>query len=95
MHNKGFVVDSKTVVISSQNFSPSGVETNRDAGVIIEHPGIAQYFEKVFLSDLKNRSKPFVAKGPKSAPSGAGKRAAPGKKARAKRAKKAPARGKR
>jgi phosphatidylserine/phosphatidylglycerophosphate/cardiolipin synthase-like enzyme len=63
VHNKGFVADSKTVVISSQNFSASGVETNRDAGVIIEHPGVAQYFEKVFLADLANKTRPFVAKG--------------------------------
>ena len=63
VHNKGFVVDSKTVVVSSQNFSPPGVETNRDAGVIIEHPDIAQYFESVFLSDFKTKTKPFVATG--------------------------------
>lgn len=70
VHNKGFVADSKTVVVSSQNFSPSGVETNRDAGVIIEHPGIAKYFEKVFLADLANKTKPFVAKGAASPPKG-------------------------
>jgi phosphatidylserine/phosphatidylglycerophosphate/cardiolipin synthase-like enzyme len=63
VHNKGFVVDSQTVVVSSQNFSPSGVETNRDAGVIIANSDIAQYFEKVFLADFNNKSKPFVAKG--------------------------------
>jgi phosphatidylserine/phosphatidylglycerophosphate/cardiolipin synthase-like enzyme len=63
VHNKGFVIDSTTVVVSSQNFSPSGVQNNRDAGVIIEHPGIAQYFEAIFLSDFKNKSKPFVATG--------------------------------
>lgn len=61
VHNKGFVVDSQIVVVSSQNFSPAGVEQNRDAGVIIEHAEIAQYFEKVFLSDWNNKSKPFVA----------------------------------
>lgn len=60
VHNKGFVVDSQTAVVSSQNFSPAGVEENRDAGVIIEHAGIAQYFEKVFVSDW-NGAKPFVA----------------------------------
>jgi phosphatidylserine/phosphatidylglycerophosphate/cardiolipin synthase-like enzyme len=70
VHNKGFVADTKTVVVSSQNFSPSGVETNRDAGVIIEHAGIAQYFEKVFLADLANKSKPFVAKGTAAPPKG-------------------------
>jgi len=62
VHNKGFVIDSKTIVVSSQNFSPAGVRQNRDAGVIIENEKIAQYFEGVFLSDLKNKAKPFVAK---------------------------------
>jgi phosphatidylserine/phosphatidylglycerophosphate/cardiolipin synthase-like enzyme len=75
VHNKGFVVDSATVVVSSQNFSPAGVYTNRDAGVIIEHEGIAQYFEKVFLADWETKAKPFAksaGKG-KKAGSGAGK----------------------
>lgn len=62
VHNKGFVVDSKTVVVSSQNFSPAGVQNNRDAGVIIEHADIAQYFEQIFLSDWKNKAKPFAPK---------------------------------
>jgi PLD-like domain len=61
VHNKGFVIDSSIVVVSSQNFSPSGVQTNRDAGVIIESPVIAQYFEPIFLSDW-NRLKPFAPK---------------------------------
>jgi phosphatidylserine/phosphatidylglycerophosphate/cardiolipin synthase-like enzyme len=71
VHNKGFVVDSSTVVVSSQNFSPAGVRTNRDAGVIIRNAPIAQYFEQIFLSDWNTRSKPFVAKSSK-APKGAG-----------------------
>jgi hypothetical protein len=60
VHNKGFVIDSAIVVVSSQNFSPEGVRLNRDAGVIIENAGIAQYFEKVFLSDWTTRAKPFA-----------------------------------
>jgi phosphatidylserine/phosphatidylglycerophosphate/cardiolipin synthase-like enzyme len=61
VHNKGFVIDSKITVVSSQNFSPAGVHDNRDAGVIIESPAIAQYFKDVFLSDWKNQAKPAVA----------------------------------
>jgi phosphatidylserine/phosphatidylglycerophosphate/cardiolipin synthase-like enzyme len=60
VHNKGFVIDSKTVVVSSQNFSPAGVHDNRDAGVIIENPDIAQYFEGVFLSDFSTKSIPVT-----------------------------------
>jgi len=71
VHNKGFVIDSSVVVVSSQNFSPDGIQFNRDAGVIIESAPIAQYFESVFLADWNNKAKPFVAKGaakPKAKP---------------------------
>jgi len=56
VHNKGIVVDSKTVLVSSQNWSSQGVLQNRDAGVIIGHPGIAQYFEASFLQDWSDRA---------------------------------------
>jgi phosphatidylserine/phosphatidylglycerophosphate/cardiolipin synthase-like enzyme len=62
VHNKGFVIDSSIVVVSSQNFSPDGIQLNRDAGVIIENAPVAQYFENVFLADWNNKAKPFVAK---------------------------------
>jgi phosphatidylserine/phosphatidylglycerophosphate/cardiolipin synthase-like enzyme len=62
VHNKGFVIDSSTVVVSSQNFSPQGVRLNRDAGLIIESAGIAQYFEQIFLSDWTKKAKPVAAK---------------------------------
>ena len=89
VHNKGFVVDSQTVVVSSQNFSPAGIEQNRDAGVIIEHAGIAGYFESIFLSDWKSQATPVVAtsanaKSPASAGKSRGKRrmSAPPKRAK-------------
>jgi phosphatidylserine/phosphatidylglycerophosphate/cardiolipin synthase-like enzyme len=63
VHNKGFVIDSSIVVVSSQNFSPDGIQFNRDAGVIIESAPVAQYFEAVFLADWNNEAKPFAAKG--------------------------------
>jgi phosphatidylserine/phosphatidylglycerophosphate/cardiolipin synthase-like enzyme len=58
VHNKGFIVDSKKVVVSSQNWSPSGIFQNRDAGVIIESEAIAQYFGRVFDADWDNAT-PF------------------------------------
>jgi phosphatidylserine/phosphatidylglycerophosphate/cardiolipin synthase-like enzyme len=58
VHNKGFVIDSQTVVVSSQNWSGAGIRENRDAGLIIESPAIAQYFEDVFDSDW-TKNKPF------------------------------------
>lgn len=51
VHNKGIVVDSKTVMISSQNWSGDGVLRNRDAGLIIFDEEVAKYYEKVFLHD--------------------------------------------
>jgi len=56
VHNKGIVVDSKTVLVSSQNWSSAGVLQNRDAGVIVAHPGLAQYFEANFLQDWNDRA---------------------------------------
>ena len=63
VHNKGFVIDHKVVVVSSQNFSPQGVQENRDAGVILEDDDIAQYFEAVFDADW-NGAKPALAHSP-------------------------------
>jgi phosphatidylserine/phosphatidylglycerophosphate/cardiolipin synthase-like enzyme len=51
VHNKGIVRDGSAVLISSQNWSADGVLRNRDAGVIIENPDIAQYFQQIFMHD--------------------------------------------
>jgi phosphatidylserine/phosphatidylglycerophosphate/cardiolipin synthase-like enzyme len=60
VHNKGIVVDTKTVMVSSQNWSADGCLRNRDAGLIIEQADIAAYFEKIFLDDWVNRAKEKV-----------------------------------
>ena len=54
VHNKGIVVDSSTVVVSSQNWSPDGTGANRDAGLIIYNSEAAKYFEGIFLHDWIN-----------------------------------------
>jgi hypothetical protein len=51
VHNKGIVVDSKIVVVSSQNWSGDGVARNRDAGLIIYNEEAARYYEQIFLHD--------------------------------------------
>ena len=38
-------------LVGSQNWSTDGTLYNRDAGVIIEHPDAAQYFQQIFLHD--------------------------------------------
>jgi phosphatidylserine/phosphatidylglycerophosphate/cardiolipin synthase-like enzyme len=59
VHNKGFVIDGETVVVSSQNFSPAGISENRDAGMILESKEIAQYFGPIFDADWR-ASRPLV-----------------------------------
>lgn len=56
VHNKGLVVDSKVVMVSSENWSGDGTLRNRDAGLIIDNQDIAQYFEAIFLDDWTNRA---------------------------------------
>jgi len=56
VHNKGIVIDSKVVMVSSQNWSSAGVLQNRDAGLIIDNPQIAAYFEAIFIEDWTLRA---------------------------------------
>ena len=56
IHNKGIVVDSKAVLVSSANWSGDGVLRNRDAGLIIHDPDIASYYQAVFLDDWEKRA---------------------------------------
>jgi hypothetical protein len=51
LHNKGIVVDSSVVAVGSQNWSPPGVTTNRDASLVIFNADAAQYWESIFLHD--------------------------------------------
>ncbi|MFO8132776.1 MAG: phospholipase D-like domain-containing protein [Thermoplasmatota archaeon] len=50
VHTKGAVVDNATLV-SSINWNENAVRCNRELGVIVEHPGVAAYFAKVFNHD--------------------------------------------
>jgi hypothetical protein len=83
VHNKGFVVDSDIVIVSSQNFSPAGVSQNRDAGVILQSSELAGYYEPVFLADWA-RALPMVASS-RSGGSTASKKKAVKKKAATKK----------
>jgi phosphatidylserine/phosphatidylglycerophosphate/cardiolipin synthase-like enzyme len=51
VHNKGIVVDGRTVLVSSQNWSTAGTSQNRDAGVIIHNAHVAEYFQAIFQHD--------------------------------------------
>jgi PLD-like domain len=50
-HNKVIIVDEEKVLVSSQNWSNTGVSSNREAGIILEYPEIAVYYAKIFESD--------------------------------------------
>ena len=51
MHNKGIIVDSEIVLISSINWSPTSLRDNREAGLIIENSDVAAYYEELFDHD--------------------------------------------
>ncbi|MDD1677815.1 MAG: phospholipase D-like domain-containing protein [Methanomicrobiales archaeon] len=51
IHNKGVIVDGEHVLISSVNWNEQSPSFNREAGVIIEHPGVGAYYQKVFNDD--------------------------------------------
>ncbi len=58
VHNKGIVVDSKVVMLGSQNWSGDGVLRNRDASLIVHDEDAARYYEQIFLHDWMHMSKP-------------------------------------
>ena len=66
VHNKGIVVDSRAVMVSSQNWSAEGVLQNRDAGVIIHNAAIAKFFEQIFLQDWNERATDHISSSPHS-----------------------------
>lgn len=51
VHNKGMIVDNKSVLISSINWNENSVLNNREAGIIIKNEALAEYFVEVFLYD--------------------------------------------
>ena len=57
VHNKGMIIDSVITVIGSQNWSTEGVDTNRDASVVIKSSSVAQYWKNLFLLDWNTRSR--------------------------------------
>ena len=50
-HNKLIVVDGKRVLVGSQNWSDFAVGKNREASLLIDHPGVANYFAAIFAAD--------------------------------------------
>lgn len=54
LHNKGLVVDGERVLVSSINWSLNSPANNREVGLILEHPEIAQFYTDVFTTVTEN-----------------------------------------
>ncbi|MEX3986196.1 phospholipase D-like domain-containing protein [Paraburkholderia sp. EG287A] len=61
VHNKGMVIDDDTVVVGSQNWSTEGVDTNRDASLVIRHADVTAYWAGIFESDWSTMTIPDEA----------------------------------
>ncbi len=51
IHNKGVIIDNRSVLISSVNWNEVSVRENREAAVLVENPTVASYFAAVYLAD--------------------------------------------
>ncbi len=51
VHNKGMIVDNRSVLVSSINWNENSVMSNREAGIIIEDEDVASYYAEVFFYD--------------------------------------------
>jgi len=51
LHNKGMIVDNRSVLVSSINWNANSVKENREAGLIVESGPIASYFLSLFEKD--------------------------------------------
>jgi phosphatidylserine/phosphatidylglycerophosphate/cardiolipin synthase-like enzyme len=50
-HNKAMIIDGRIVYISSINWSGTSIDNNREAGVIIQHEGVAAWYQQVYNYD--------------------------------------------
>jgi hypothetical protein len=76
-HNKTIIIDGKTVMFGSHNWSNEGVKTNRDASLIFNDPEIAAYLAGIYDHDWKKlatahptKARPRVARAGEEPPPG-------------------------
>ena len=53
-HNKGLIVDSRYVLVSSINWNINSITNNRELALIIESEAVSAFFYDVFMSDWEN-----------------------------------------
>jgi phosphatidylserine/phosphatidylglycerophosphate/cardiolipin synthase-like enzyme len=63
-HNKLIIVDGTEVLVSSQNWSNAGVSSNRETGLLIHFPALAQYYTEIFEVDWSTAVKKIPQPGP-------------------------------
>jgi phosphatidylserine/phosphatidylglycerophosphate/cardiolipin synthase-like enzyme len=57
LHNKLVIIDHKRVLVSSQNWSSTGVSQNREAGLLMDYSDLAQYYAELFEFDWSTADK--------------------------------------
>lgn len=55
-HNKGIIIDGKMIIIGSVNWSLSSLNSNREAGVLVESFSIAKFYLNVYSWDWDHSS---------------------------------------
>jgi phosphatidylserine/phosphatidylglycerophosphate/cardiolipin synthase-like enzyme len=55
LHNKGMVVDGRTVLVSSMNWALGSATENREIGILLEDDAVARFFEAAFNADWEGR----------------------------------------
>ena len=55
LHNKGLVIDGRTVLVSSMNWALGSATENREIGILVEDPDLAAFFEAAFAADWDGR----------------------------------------
>jgi len=53
LHSKFAIIDKKTVLVGSTNWSKNGMQKNREASVIIYSEDLAKEFENIFENDWR------------------------------------------
>lgn len=61
LHNKYAIIDSDTVIVTSENWIESSFENNRGWGAVIESIGFAEYMKGVFIDDSSLENEDVVS----------------------------------
>jgi phosphatidylserine/phosphatidylglycerophosphate/cardiolipin synthase-like enzyme len=61
-HNKLVILDGRSVLIGSQNWSDTAITKNREASLLIDFPEVAAHFGEIFASDWDSALKTIGVK---------------------------------